>query len=556
MNELSALPEWLGDLKSIRELDVGGNELSVLPEELAELKDLTKLNISMNELSALPEWLGDLKSIRELDVGGNELSVLPEELAELKDLTKLNISRNELNALPEWLEELKSLRELDVSGNKLDVFPEGLAELKGLTKFNISGNELIALPEELGELKNLRELDVSGNKLDILPEGLAELKDLTKLDISGNKLSAVPEGLGELKSLRELDVSGNKLDVLPEGLANLKNLAKLDVRGNLITSLPKFLFEMGLEIEIGEDYYIRGIIIDNNVQSPPLSVIEAGRQNVLEWFSLQRQPMHEMRVILLGLAEAGKTSLVDALTGKIFNAHQDSTQGIQITPFTYGETKINYWDFGGQEVYFSTHKFFLSEDCIYIVVIDGRKDQLPDKWLEQVKAFGDSSDTMIVANKTDQNPNIDITVSKAKYPFIKEKQWISCKTRENTGELKHHLLRMVHNHPAYKKEYPADWINIKSDIEKSNKKYLTRDEYKSICSEHNVSEASKQKELLKVLHNLGTIHHFEDIEDKQILKSSYITDAVYAIVNNSDYFDKDCGISKRDIRKILIDSNV
>jgi Leucine-rich repeat (LRR) protein len=55
---------------------------------------LTKLLLSENQITSLPESIGNLTNLEELDLSGNELSVLPETIFNLNNLTKLSLSNN------------------------------------------------------------------------------------------------------------------------------------------------------------------------------------------------------------------------------------------------------------------------------------------------------------------------------------------------------------------------------------------------------------------------------------------------------------------------------
>ena len=73
------------------------------------------------------------------------------------------------------------------------------------------------------------------------------------------------------------------------------------------------------------------------------------------------------RVIVLGATGSGKTTFIQlAVDHSRFPTENIATDGISIT----NVNNITFWDFGGQEVLFSTHKFFLVDRCQYILVVD------------------------------------------------------------------------------------------------------------------------------------------------------------------------------------------
>ncbi|MGH0117466.1 UNVERIFIED_CONTAM: hypothetical protein FKN15_078160 [Acipenser sinensis] len=76
-NQLSTLPACLCGLP-LKVLIASNNKLGALPEEIGQLNQLMELDISCNEITALPQQIGQLKALRELNVRRNYLSVLPE----------------------------------------------------------------------------------------------------------------------------------------------------------------------------------------------------------------------------------------------------------------------------------------------------------------------------------------------------------------------------------------------------------------------------------------------------------------------------------------------
>jgi Leucine-rich repeat (LRR) protein len=49
-------------------LDLSGMGLTALPEAIGQLTSLRRLNVSRNQLTALPEAIGELVNLRELGV--------------------------------------------------------------------------------------------------------------------------------------------------------------------------------------------------------------------------------------------------------------------------------------------------------------------------------------------------------------------------------------------------------------------------------------------------------------------------------------------------------
>ncbi|MEM7055697.1 MAG: leucine-rich repeat domain-containing protein [Bacteroidota bacterium] len=216
--KLTSLDPAIGQLTSLKKLDLSYNELTSLPPEFEQLASLEELMLSGNPLTWLPVAIGQLKSLKSLHLIGNQLKSLPAAIGQLTSLKKLDLSCNELTSLPPEFEQLASLEELNLVDNQLTWLPAAIGQLKSLKSLHLFQNQLKSLPVAIGQLTSLEELDLVGNQLIWLPAAIGQLTSLKKLNLSCNELASLPAEIGQLMGLEELHLDGNQLICLSEKL--------------------------------------------------------------------------------------------------------------------------------------------------------------------------------------------------------------------------------------------------------------------------------------------------------------------------------------------------
>nr|XP_033816189.1 E3 ubiquitin-protein ligase LRSAM1 isoform X2 [Geotrypetes seraphini] len=102
----------LMDLGTLKVLDLHDNQMTSLPNDIGQLTSLQVLNIERNLLSSLPESIGNLIELQTLNMKGNKLKRLPNTMEGLRSLRALNISENQLHELPSTLAHLRMLETL------------------------------------------------------------------------------------------------------------------------------------------------------------------------------------------------------------------------------------------------------------------------------------------------------------------------------------------------------------------------------------------------------------------------------------------------------------
>ncbi|WP_292387820.1 COR domain-containing protein, partial [Methanosarcina sp. UBA5] len=336
---------------------------------------------------------------------------------------------------------------------------------------------------------------------------------------------------------------------LPPEIAELKNLTRLNTSSNQLTSLPPEILELDIDIKwdyFKWDYFTRKVMFlgGNPLKNPPVDIVKQGRKAVLDYFKSlekgEKKLLNEVKVLLVGNGEAGKTSLVKRLLGEGFDGNEHQTQGINIKKWGFEdkdkEIKVNFWDFGGQEIMHATHQFFLTKKSLYILVLDSRRDEKAEYWLKHIRSFGGDSPVLVALNKIDENPSFELNRKflQEKYPSIKGFFKISCKENKGVAEFSIKLKEEILKVENMQTELAESWFKVKTKLEKMSCNFITYEEYRNICLEENVDDQSSQNTLVDYLNNLGVIVHFKDISllDTHVLEPKWITEGVYKIINS------------------------
>ncbi|XP_048141455.1 disease resistance protein L6-like [Rhodamnia argentea] len=280
-SKLCRLPESIGSLVKLQSFLVGKKwtandiqsdySLCHIPNSIGKLEWLTELNLSFSGILELPESIGDLKKLKILDITHNgKLRSLPSTISKLGSLEILDASRCTSLGGEIHIDGLSSLKILRLRCTLVSGFPNAFNKLSCLEKLDLFGCKMLqSLPQSIGKLPSLRRLDLKCcNSLRSLPKlprsltvlevtcqhrtlprlsHLIHLKELTILDC--RLLESMPElpsgllklhvrhceelkelpSLSSLKFLSELELySCIKLTEI-KGLEPLKSLAKLTV---------------------------------------------------------------------------------------------------------------------------------------------------------------------------------------------------------------------------------------------------------------------------------------------------------------------------------------
>ncbi len=517
-------------------------ELTILKQGLKDITPLSKLNY-----------------LEKLDLSFNEITDLS-PLSGLKGLNTLNLRSNKIFNIIQ-IPDLMFLSELDLSENQISDI-SSLGKLINLRLLNLFQNQITHI-DVIKNLKKIEILYLSRNKISNISP-LINQKNINTLGLGENKIIDITP-LKNMLSLKRLDLGHNQIDDISI-ISKLSNLQFLDLSFNNISDgfpLNKLLekgFELSTEMvykSISKIIRINGNPIANLVWD--ISFEDNGK--IKEFFTRLKKekkkgtrPINEAKMIIIGEPDSGKTTLMNYLQDIPFTV-PSTTQGFTIGRWIVEENQTNYriniWDFGGQDIQSTVHQFFLTQDTLYLMVLNARKDELPDKYIEQIKSYAPDSPIIIIVNRIEENPSYEMGINKLKALHIDKKGNSLIK-----GVFKVSLLKGLRDlDPSYfpmleemkqaiekvllgidhiRRPVPITYLDVKAYLESAffaDKPYISHDTYEVICREKGL-DIQSDGDLLGYLNNLGTVRYFEDLglRNLQILNPEWLSDGVYRIL--------------------------
>jgi internalin A len=505
---------------------------------------------------------------RLLNLNGLGLTRLPSEIGQLSALTRLFLHDNQLTSLPPEIGQLSALTVLYLDANQLTSLPPEICQLYELTGLQLNFNQLNSLPPEIGQLYELKELYLNDNHLTSLPPEIGRLSALTKLYLNDNHLTSLPPEIGRLSALKELYLNDNQLTSLPPEISRLKHLSALFLHGNPGLGIPDSV----LGPTVGEVY-----AYEKKNQKPP-----ARPGDILNFYFAQRaakatgaqQAVGEIKVMLVGRGGAGKTSLRRFFLNQPHDVREAETQGIALEDFEMEcggkQVLARLWDFAGQEITHALHQFFLTEGCVYVLVLDPRSNtEMRDAlyWLALLKRYAAGAPVVVALNRQDARKggyDVDRRLLKERFPSIQGFLPTNCETRDGCEELRAALCGAISTVPTTQPphlEVPKSWLAVKDECFKegrgkstekkgafsrllklagydeaklqTRRQHLRLEEFRVICAKHGEIDAAKQESLARLLHQLGAVLHFSEdprLRDTAVLNPHWVTHSVYRLL--------------------------
>ncbi|WP_177187116.1 COR domain-containing protein [Kaistella jeonii] len=510
------------------------------PDEILHLEKIFETTINeVDEHYFNTDANLDLSNYFLVDVN-NEITALSivnrghsEKIFDFSSISKFD-KLNSLNLTNNGIEDISvifpkpELKYLYIGGNKLKDI-SSLAQCPLLEILTIWENPIKNL-DQLQFLNNLTSIYCQDTLIEdmnfILP-----LKNLNYLNATGCRITNL-DILLKSDSLNIINLSSNKIKKVPVEVAKKFNW-----------------FDRNLGIIEPSRRQRKTLSIRNNpLEYPPNSVIELGKETTRNYYETAEkfgyEPLSEGRIIFIGDGSAGKSSLIERILNDTFEQGKCQTNGIFIDHWELlneDQRKLTFhiWDFGGQEIQHAVHKFFFTEGCLYVLVLDNRKEEEPEYWLQQIESLGGNASVLVVFNKQDDNVTeiADRKFLKEKYPNIVGFYNTSCKTGLGIEDFKRDLEENAMKLLTVDELFPNNWFDIKKNIEEctsGEQHYLDYKRFSEICRNNNAGNEKTQKLLLKYFTTIGAVTWFGDtyLNFLHVLSPKWISQGVYKIITS------------------------
>ncbi|MFQ6600570.1 COR domain-containing protein [Flavobacterium sp. C3NV] len=500
-----------------------------------------RINLHLDESTYSLNEAGDITGLSLFDCNVENTEIINN----FTNLEYLNLTSNRIIEIK--FPNLKKLKYLFLGGNPIrNIAP--LTNFKNLKILAIWGIPEINT-EVIKQLTNLEELHCPESNIESL-SFIKNLKKLKLISLRKNKINDISE-LETINPKIDINLNDNLITDIPYSIAKKYNFLE-----NCLTH----------ELHSVDPEAHRISLSSNPLQFPPNSVVELGQKNVENYYLAAKEfgyaPLSEGRIIVVGDGSAGKSSLIERVLHNTYENGKTQTNGVKIDNWKLKhndgrELFFHIWDFGGQEIQHAVHRFFFTDGCLYILVLDNRKEEDPEYWLRQIESLGGSAAVLVVFNKQDEN-QIEITDKKflkEKYPNIVGFYNTSCSNGKGIDEFVNNLKFQVMTLNTVDEKFPNNWFTIKKSIEEctSGQHYLNYDYYNEICNQNNATDPEIQKLLLKYFTTIGAVTWFGDtyLNFLHVLSPAWITQGVYKIITAKKTANLFGQINIKDFKELL-----
>ncbi|CAD5120946.1 DgyrCDS9496 [Dimorphilus gyrociliatus] len=525
-------------------------------------KYLLSLTLIENSLEEFPIEITTLKFLRELDISGNPIPTLPKELSLLTQLISMIFNDNILKDFPKVIFQLYNLKILHLSSISIQTMDyQNLLDRECIAKGKTKLYSSIGLDEEC--LKTIFKESVKDNKTQTkLPDEKAYFS--AKMYERLPHMTSAPlkqlDNSFSLSKLETLNLSNQAFKTLDYNVKYLRHLKSLNLSYNLLLEeIDHAICKLP----------IHTLNLDGcpSLKTPPREIVNKGLPAIMSYMRRLHEGSVECRrtkLMLVGLGGAGKTSLIRKMTQSEEDTESeetlpDVTDGIDIKTWKINSIEYSIWDFAGQEVYYNTHQFFLTNRAIYFLLWNMRSGYEHSGlkfWLSSIACHAPNAPIFIVGTQIDKVEKTDLPMKELQrlFPQISSFHLVSSFTGQGIDKLVDDLITETLKEKYMDEKIPLAYLNFEQKMlsEKSFKNLLSWETVCQYANECGINDISEIFQATEFLHELGSIQHFQNefLKSKIIINSQWIIDVMACLISVHETSIIEGKLMHKDLNKI------
>ncbi|KAK3431458.1 hypothetical protein EUGRSUZ_E03126 [Eucalyptus grandis] len=296
-SHLSFIDKSIGNLKTLKSLNIKSTQIALLPEEMGSLDNLEELLIDETSIRHLHFLRGSMQQLKTLSASScKRLAEVSESIGCLRSLSYLALDKTIIPGLPNSVKLLEGLEELSLRDcRRITALPNSIGMLRSLRKMDLSNTRIQILPESIKNLDRLQVLRMKNTHISNFPKNITNLGKLEVLNFSGCRslTGKIPCDISGLSSLRVLKLSFTLIFSLSESISDLSHLQtlhllhcdKLQTLPKLPSSLVSLCWGTNNMSLVQELSYLRDLKVLELVNDPNEEEIELSQTESFGWIS-------------------------------------------------------------------------------------------------------------------------------------------------------------------------------------------------------------------------------------------------------------------------------
>ncbi len=272
-------------------------------------------------------------------------------------------------------------------------------------------------------------------------------------------------------------------------------------------------------------------------KSPPASVSDsptAMKRSVERKVAEAPVMWNNVKLVVVGQENVGKTHLCRQLENAKYDVNM-STDGVEIGTWNSGKGKnqVSFatFDFGGQEIFYPTHQFFLTSRCAYIIAFRVNKPDFMERvmyWIRTIDAsipyaaappivlVGTHRDDPAVTEQTLASVKSELEKVARRFRMVKDIVFVSCTRGTGIAHLRSVVMQVAVSARLALEPVPKYYVDLYEAVHQASLEspFCSFSDYREMAQRCDVPMDGAFNVVTKFLHDVGRLIYFGTAEQQ------------------------------------------